>query len=362
MDRRQVLIGGLSSLAMATLGWAGARAQSEPAWVKLPTEPYRGKQDDIFFVDRLNGWYGNGLGKLFRTRDGGDNWTLAAERPGTFIRALGFVDENLGLIGNIGTGYFPNVEDETPLYRTTDGGVTWSPVQIEGELKGICAICVQRVPFINAGNLDHRVVLWAGGRVGGPAHLAVSRDLGLTWTAQDLSPLTAMILDVQFVSERVGFIAGATDASVQESRATILRTDDGGQTWTRVYEGGRPWELTWKMSFPSPQVGYVTVQSYNQDPASSARYVAKTTDGGLTWTELPLIDDLRVRQFGVGFMDEQRGWVGAVPHGFETRDGGQTWTPADMGPAVNKVRVVRDDAGTSVFAIGVEVRRLILTA
>ena len=36
-----------------------------PAWTKLPTEPYPGKQDDIFFVNERTGWYGNGAGKVF---------------------------------------------------------------------------------------------------------------------------------------------------------------------------------------------------------------------------------------------------------------------------------------------------------
>lgn len=356
MDRRDFLLAAGSVAALPSAAHAQA---SEPAWLQLPTEPYRGKQDDIAFVDRRHGWYGNGQGKLFRTENGGDTWAQVLDRPGTFVRALGFVDAQLGFLGNIGPDYFPGVSDATPLYRTRDGGLSWEPVAIDGPaVKGICAIDVHRQPFINAGVLDHRVTLRAGGRVGTPAFLATSHDIGETWTSEDMSAHTAMILDVLFVSDQVGFICGATDGDVSQSRARILRTADGGRTWTAVYEGDRPWELTWKASFPTPQVGYVTVQSYNPDPAASARYVAKTTDGGLTWTEIPLIDDARVRAFGIGFVDADHGYVGAVPGGFETRDGGRTWTPAGFGPAVNKVRVVRDDTGTSVFAIGAQVHRL----
>ena len=36
-----------------------------PTWQRLPTEPYRGKQDDIAFVSPDSGWYGNGDGKLY---------------------------------------------------------------------------------------------------------------------------------------------------------------------------------------------------------------------------------------------------------------------------------------------------------
>lgn len=356
MDRRVFL--GAGSVAALWPMIAGAEAPAS-AWVKLPTEPYKGKQDDVVFVDRQTGWYGNGLGKLFHTTDGGQTWTKQLDKPGTFIRALGFVDAKLGFLGNIGPGYFPNVSDPVPLYRTRDGGQSWEPVTITGPaVTGICAINIFREPFINAGVLDHRVTVRAGGRVGGPALLATSRDGGETWTSEDLSSLTAMILDICFVSQKVGFIAGATDTDVQASKAVILRTGDGGKSWKRVYEGGRPWELTWKIAFPTERTGYVTVQGYNPDPKASQRYVAKTRDGGLSWKELPLVDNAAVREFGVGFVDERRGWVGAAPGGFETRDGGRTWAPAAMGNAVNKVRVVRDGGRTTVFAIGVELHRL----
>ncbi len=356
MDRRQVLAAGVAAGALPGLAWAQG---AEPTWVKLPTEPYRGKQDDVVFVDGLTGWYGNGAGKLFRPTDGGQTWTKQLDRPGTFVRALGFVDKDLGFLGNIGPDYFPGVTDGVPLYRTRDGGATWEPIAIDGPaVTGICAIDVLKTQFINAGVLQNRVTVRAGGRVGGPALLATSRDGGETWTSEDLSALTAMILDVQFVDERIGFICGATDTDVAQSRALILRTGDGGRSWSRVYEGTRPFELTWKMSFPTETTGYVTVQSYNPDTTVSARVFARTTDGGLTWSERPLVDNAAVRAFGIGFVDENRGWIGAVPNGFETRDGGATWAPVQIGNAVNKVRVVRHSGGVAVIAIGVELHRL----
>jgi len=366
MRRREFLTTAAVAAAVPTAFGGQQGAAPGPAgthsstWVKLPTEPYRGKQDDVFFVDDLTGWYGNGAGKLFKTVDGGNTWTKQLDQPGTFVRALGFVSAEIGFLGNIGPDYFPNVSDPNPLYRTRDGGQTWEVVEIAGPaIKGVCAIDVYREPFINAGVLDHKITLRAAGRVGGPAFMATSRDAGETWTSEDLSAHTAMILDVHFISEQVGFICGATSAKVQESNALILRTDDGGRTWVKVYQSRRPWELTWKMSWPSDTTGYVTIQSYDSAAAASQRYVAKSDDGGLTWVELPLVDDIRVREFGVGFMDENRGWIGAAPRGFETTDGGATWSEADFGVAVNKVRVVsRGAGGKAVFAIGAELHRL----
>ncbi len=329
-------------------------------WQRLATESYPGKQDDIFFASGSVGWYGNGAGKLFRTLDGGDSWNKVWERPGTFVRCLAFVDEQVGVLGNIGPGYFPGVKDDVPLYRTEDGGLSWTPITaIEGPpVVGLCAFDILQVPFINAGVLDHKPRIVGVGRVGGPAAYIWSDDLGLTWKQGTLPAIAAMAFDVKFLDERRGFLASATSTDVSAASALILATDDGGASWREVYRSARPYELTWKFAFPEVNVGYCTIQSYNPDPAASARYVAKTIDGGRTWTELPLVEDPRVREFGIAFLDASTGWVGAVPHGFLTTDGGATWQAASFGNAVNKIRLLRSAEGITGFAIGTDVHRL----
>jgi photosystem II stability/assembly factor-like uncharacterized protein len=116
------------------------------------------------------------------------------------------------------------------------------------------------------------------------------------------------------------------------------------------------------MAWPTALVGYVTVQNYDRDPANTRRVVACTTDGGETWEERTVIEDHAFREFGVGFVDAQRGWIGGSTTGVQTEDGGRTWTPVAMGQAVNKIRVLRDAGGVSVFAIGVEMHKLELSA
>lgn len=329
-----------------------------PAWTTLDTVPFRGKQDDIVFVNPDLGWYGNGEGKIYRTTDAGDTWTLQWDQPGTFVRTLAFVDDTTGFAGNVGTGYFLGVTDETLLYKTTDSGQTWAPVpaaQVEG-VAGLCAMQVLITPFINHGVLETKTRVYAAGRVGGPAWLMHSDDLGDTWTATNLKDHAGMVLDVHFFDLNHGLIAASSSDDVTRGTARILRTEDAGRTWHVAYDSGRPFENVWKMSFPTTETGYATIQSYN--PEATERFVIKTTDAGRTWTELPLVDDARVRQFGIGFIDANRGFVGAVPHAFATTDGGQTWAPAQMGTAVNKVRVIHTPQGPVAYAIGVEVLKL----
>src|ERR1044071_4153276 len=97
-------------------------------WHQLTTENHRGKQDDIFFIDARTGGYVNGRGRIYKTPDGVETWVLKLNLPGTYFRCIGFLDARRGFAGNIGTEYYPNVTDTTPLYETRDGGDTWTPV------------------------------------------------------------------------------------------------------------------------------------------------------------------------------------------------------------------------------------------
>jgi photosystem II stability/assembly factor-like uncharacterized protein len=333
------------------------RLGDDAVWRKLDTVPFRGKQDDVAFADARNGWYVNGEGKIYRTEDAGARWLEQASRPGTYFRCIGFVDAHRGFAGNIGTDYFPGVTDTTPLYRSNDGGATWQTVAaIDGPaVKGLCAIDILRSQYINAGVLAERVVVHATGRVGGPAFLMRSLDAGATWRSMDLSAQASMALDVKFFDEANGLLFCGSDAAVERSNALILRTSDGGRTWTQAYRSTRPFELTWKASFPTRDVGYASVQNYNPDTAVAQRHIVKTTDGGRSWNELSLVADHAVREFGIGFVNEREGWVGTTTGGFETRDGGASWRRIEFGRAVNKIRIVPEaGGGFAAYAIGTE--------
>jgi hypothetical protein len=90
-------------------------------WIKLETESYKGKQDDIYFINAEIGWYVNGYGKIYKTVDGGGHWTCQLEKKGTFFRCIAFIDSLRGFAGPVGTDYFPNVSDSIPLYKTWMG-------------------------------------------------------------------------------------------------------------------------------------------------------------------------------------------------------------------------------------------------
>jgi photosystem II stability/assembly factor-like uncharacterized protein len=326
-----------------------------PYWQQLKTDEYKGKQDDIYFLNENMGWYCNGSGKIYRTENGGKEWKLCFEKKGTFFRCIGFIDSLNGFAGNIGTDYFPNVSDTVPLYKTNDGGNSWTPVNYKGPtVKGLCAIDIYREPVINSGLPGQKAHVYCGGRVGSPAFIMTSHDNGNSFVSESMEKYCKYILDIKFFNLKEGIICAASEEELDKSHALILSTNDGGKTWHKSYQSKRPYELTWKGFFPSRKVGYVTIQSYDTSKAMSQRYVAKTTDGGKTWKELPLVKDINVREFGVAFTDEQHGWVGAIPQGYETSDGGKTWKPSYMGAATNKIRIITNAKGEKQ-AVGIGV-------
>ncbi len=329
-------------------------------WEKLKTEPYRGKQDDISFINENEGWYVNGYGNIFHTTDGGINWENQLQQKGSFFRTIGFIDKKHGFVGTVGTDYFPNVTDSIPLYRTIDGGKNWTPVSYKGPyVKGVCAIDIVKEPYINHGKLDYKTHIFAVGRVGSPANFMKSTDGGETWASKSMNKNCKMLFDIKMLDKNIGFACAATSKDISQSNALILKTEDGGDTWKEVYRSSRPFETTWKASFPSTKVGYITIQSYNPNPDIKQQRVAKTYNGGETWKEIDLIEDNSAREFGIGFINELHGYVGTVNSGFKTTDGGDSWKPVDLGRACNKIRIYRNKEDQIYgYAIGVNAYRL----
>ena len=334
---------------------------TEKGWKKLDTERYPGKQDDITFIGENEGWYVNGYGSIYHTKNSGETWEKQLEKKGTFFRCIAFVDSLRGFAGTVGTDYFPDVTDTIPLYGTIDGGKTWNPVSYAGPyVKGLCAMDIVKEQYINHGKSDYKIHIYGVGRVGSPANMMVSHDGGLNWTSNSMNKDCKMLFDIKMFDKNNGIVCAASDEDMEKSNALILKTSDGGKTWKKVYQSNRPFEGTWKASFPTKEVGYVTIQSYNPDPNVKQQRIAKTTDGGETWNEINLVEDAGAREFGIGFIDENHGFVGTMNSGYETKDGGKTWTKVNLGMACNKIRIYKD-ANRKVYgyAIGVDVFRYI---
>ena len=100
--------------------------------------PTAWRHDDIWFNDAAIGWSVNSNGKIIHTKDGGASWVEQLHLRGTWLRCIGFANDDVGWMGSV------TADDR--LYRTQDGGVTWRKVPEtdlpEGAPVKICGLSV----------------------------------------------------------------------------------------------------------------------------------------------------------------------------------------------------------------------------
>lgn len=325
--------------------WLTPMAQS--GWQITPAGTVD-RYDDIYFINADTGWaiapyqdFTGNLGRILRTTDSGQSWEVQLDSSGLPFRSMGFFDAQTGFIGVLETGL--TSADSAVMIRTDDGGQTWSPVtNLPGPRPaGGCGIFI-------AGDST----LYAVGRFYGPSLIYKTTDRGNSWEYWSLDSLAGGLVDAYFWTPDSGIVIGSTGPFL-DSAGVILRTYDGGQTWARLYVTQEDERMLWKISFPSPQIGYISIQQFgNQTPQK----FLKTTDGGFTWQELPYRTNVYNAQ-AIGFVNDSVGWIGGNFNGalnFVTTDGGMSWSNDIWGGRVNRIRIVNDSV---IFASGREVYR-----
>ncbi len=338
-------------------------------WVQLANSPGPNniRHDDVYFTDPTNGWASQN-NNIYRTTNGGVTWTTNLTLVGTHFRSVAFANPMVGFGGNLGKGsYDGGATDTNVLYRSFDGGVTWSNVPgfAEAGMKGLCAMYV----------LDSSHIYGAG-RVRGPAYFIKSEDGGTNWSVLSLTAMGVMngIMDVYFHDATNGWVVGmdtnayTTDCSSQY-HGCLARTTDGGLTWSNVLTTPITCSYFWKMSWPTRQIGYVALQ---QNASFNSIVFYKTTDGGNTWVSngIPLSTvGLSTSGFylqGLGFVNPNEGWIGGAsgtptfPQSFlHTVDGGATWTTAGFNDTyfINRIRFLNPALG---FASGANIYKFSL--
>ena len=173
--------------------------------------------------------------RIYRTDDGGATWreTFVNREPEAFFDCLAFWDAG-GAEGAAGLAFSDSVEGRFVVIRTDDGGRTWRPVAPgalppaapdEGGFaaSGTCvATQGDRTAWIATGNAR-------------PARVLRTGDGGRSWTSAPVpleSGEAAGATSVAFRSAERGVALGGDLAAPDSLQATVARTSDGGRTWT----------------------------------------------------------------------------------------------------------------------------------
>lgn len=119
-------------------------------------------------------WFGTNLGRVYHSANAGLSWEVAQTPLSGVIGGISFADENNGIVAGL---YFFEDSITTPLFKTADGGVTWSaitlPISEPYHFYGAPG-CVKGTPNIVAGVYTNPPVL-------GKNQTWLSTDRGDTW-------------------------------------------------------------------------------------------------------------------------------------------------------------------------------------
>ena len=210
---------------------------------------------EMWFVNRDSGWVeavrSNNQNELYRTTDGGQNWTMIPNVPNMLSWQAFGLDTIYTLSNSL-----------NKVLKTTDGGQNWTQSS-------------QPYIFSDLGGLHFLNQEWGmivGGEFGsdGGRMIAKTGDGGQNWEMLcDLDDKN--IYDIDFPSDSIGYL-------INESRE-IYKSSDGGQSWSLVYRHDQNPPTT------SSDEGRV-IQFFDEQRgvAFSRQLMIKTQDGGDSWT------------------------------------------------------------------------------
>ncbi|TAH39643.1 MAG: hypothetical protein EYC70_02315 [Planctomycetota bacterium] len=248
----------------------------------------------ISFADAQHGMVvGEGGGLILYTADGGAHWVQRSSGGGYEALGMDTTDVAHAWIASRGSG----------VLRSADGGARWEHVPVPGT-SGYGAM--SDVDF-----LSDQMTGWAVGHDslfgGDPGLIAGSTDGGRSWTVQHLRQADSYVESVAALDGNTAVAVG--NQYFPPKGGFILRTSDGGQSWTDIATGIAFLE---SVHFADATTGW-----------ASGGKIYKTVNGGLSWTEQFALPGYAS---SIHFAGLQNGWVvGDFGMILRSTDGGSSW-------------------------------------
>ena len=221
--------------------------------------------------NRQSSSWGNGV---YKSTDGGDSWTNVGLEDTLHIGRIVIHPTNPEVVYVAATGHLWGPNDDRGLYKTTDGGQTWTNT------------------------------------------LFIDRDTGMTDVAMDpVSPGTLYAASYQRRRTAFGFSGGGPGSG-------IYKTTNGGESWRRLTDG-LPDGITGRVGLDiyrsDPRIVYAVVQNANGG-------MFRSDDRGESWTRMSDTNPrpMYYSQIRIDPLNDQRIWAAGARMVY-SQDGGKTF-------------------------------------
>jgi photosystem II stability/assembly factor-like uncharacterized protein len=287
----------------------------------------------IIFHDNEKGLIAGKKGKIYKTNDSGLSWSRLTKNfslsylNGDDITDIDFMDQNVGcLIGNDWAYPYSGSKGKTHILNSSDGGINWEETFFSTK------------QYLNSLQYSNTGKIWA---VGDSGMFLKSINNGISWNEFNLSSQSiGNINDVFFITDEIGWISGSG----------IFKTTDGGSNWENIWQGGgiesvffnsieNGWFCNtsgsiyhtsdggqnWTFQFSSSLSLNKIVFNTNNHGIAVGREIAITTDGGIHWEQIDLLENTDVL-YDVYFLnDSDIIGVGRPGSIIISNDGGNNW-------------------------------------
>ena len=222
--------------------------------------------------------YGDGV---YRSTDGGATWTHVGLDDSERIKRIVVDprDPDVALVCAMGHEWGPN--RERGVFRTTDGGQSWEHVLFVDEDTGCSDIDIDLTNPRNvyAGMWTFRRKPWRFDDGGKETALYLSRDGGASWKKVTTTPDEPMArIGISVAQSRPNIVYLITE---YPTAGTLFRSDDHGETWTMVNDNRN--QLNFRAFYYSDV--YVDPSDHETVYTLSGG-LSKSTDGGRSFQRI----------------------------------------------------------------------------
>jgi photosystem II stability/assembly factor-like uncharacterized protein len=254
--------------------------------------------------------------RLFRSTDRGDTWQERPLQAQPVNPLVSFVDDHEGWLATLGSPATQCQSQTFALSHTADAGATWSPLTVTGIAP---AQCKEALSFPDA---QHGFL--SAWDPNSPPLIYRTTDGGRTWTASRPLPNPPGFTTTTSANLRAGQVKAFGQAllvevlgqTVSAQRRYVFISGDGGATWSHAADA------------PDPDSSVVFATGSRWFQLSAGAVPKETTDSGATWHAFTTdYQQAAPVAPSIVFGDAQVGYATVRGSIQRTVDGGAHWTP-----------------------------------